>query len=309
MRQPRRHLLSIADLTDAELSGLVERSSGFATASSYGDALSGLVIGTYFRKTSTRTRTAFSAAALRLGAQVIAYGPDDLQLNTGETVEDTGRVLSGMLDGLVARTAGPDQELAAFAAQDRMSVLNAMSESEHPTQALTDLSTIRRLRGEVPGVRVLYVGEGNNSATALALALTRFAGVRLYVITPPGYGMPESVEKAAHRHAEGSGSTFVASHELADVPGAVDFVYTTRWQTTGTSKADPQWRTLFAPYQVNEALMSRYADARFLHDLPAHRGEEVTAAVLDGPSSVAFEQAEHKQHSAAAALEWCLTGG
>ncbi|MFH9611114.1 ornithine carbamoyltransferase [Streptomyces sp. NPDC017448] len=311
MPQQRRHLLSLTAVTDEELFRLVERASGYAAASAAGDPypkpLTGRVIGTYFKKTSTRTRTAFSAAALRLGADVIAYGPADLQENTGETTEDTGRVLSRMLDGFVVRTAGPDREIAAYAAQDRMAVVNAMSEGEHPTQALADLTTVQRLAGRVDGARVLYVGEGNNSAIALALALTRFKDTALTVVTPPGYGLPEETRKLAAGYARASGSAFACTHDLAEAPAA-DFVYTTRWQTTGTSKADPHWRDVFEPYRVDEALMSRHPGARFLHDLPAHRGEEVAAAVLDGPASVAFDQAENKMHSAAAVLEWCVAG-
>ncbi|MDJ1136018.1 ornithine carbamoyltransferase [Streptomyces iconiensis] len=313
MWQRRRHLLSIADLTDAELHHLVEAASGHAAAAAEGTApaspLRGLVVGTYFRKTSTRTRTAFSAAALRLGAQVIAFGPADLQENTGESVEDTGRVLSRMLDGLVVRTSGPDKEIAAYAAQERMSVVNAMSEGEHPTQALADLTTVHRVRGRIDGARVLYVGEGNNSAVALALALTRFPGTELHVVTPPGYGLPEATQRAAQKYAAASGSTFTHGHDLAAAPENTDFVYTTRWQTTGTTKPDPDWRTVFEPFRVDEALMARHPAAAFLHDLPAHRGEEVSAAVLDGPAGIAFDQAENKMHSAAAVLEWCLTGG
>lgn len=310
MREKRRHLLSVAHLTDEELFHLVRMASDYAAGSAAGSAyekvLAGRVIGTYFRKTSTRTRTAFSAAALRLGAEVIAYGPGDLQENTGETVEDTGRVLSRMLDGLVVRTAGPDRELAAYADQDRMSVINAMSEGEHPTQALADLTTVQRLHGGIHGAKVLYVGEGNNSAVALALALTRFKDTELYVITPPGYGLPAATEQQAKKYAEASGSTFVCAEDLSQAPKSTHFVYTTRWQTTGTNKADPNWRTVFEPFRVDATLMARYPDARFLHDLPAHRGEEVTAEVLDGRASAAFEQAENKMHSAAAVLAWCL---
>ncbi|GAA3486537.1 ornithine carbamoyltransferase [Streptomyces cremeus] len=312
MQHKRRHLLSLTDVSDEELFRLVETASGYAAASAagapYTKVLAGRVIGTYFKKTSTRTRTAFSAAALRLGAEVVAYGPGDLQENTGETTQDTGRVLSRMLDGFVVRTAGPDREIAAYADQDRMSVVNAMSEGEHPTQALADLTTIQGLAGEVDGAKVLYVGEGNNSAVALALALTRFKGTELTVLTPEGYGLPEGTSALASAYAEASGSTFTCTHDLVDAPGSADFVYTTRWQTTGTSKADPKWRDVFEPFRVDAALMSRYPGARFLHDLPAHRGEEVTAEVLDGPASVAFDQAENKMHSAAAVLEWCVVG-
>src|SRR5687768_16942891 len=145
-----RHLLSISDLDDNDLRHLVRRGAEFSAGSvAQAAPLQGRVVGIYFRKTSTRTRTAFSAGALRLGAQIVSFGPGDLQENTGETVEDTAAVLSGMLDVLVARTAGSQAELATFAAQRRMAVVNAMSADEHPTQALTDLTTMIRRFGDI----------------------------------------------------------------------------------------------------------------------------------------------------------------
>ncbi|GAB3136802.1 ornithine carbamoyltransferase [Micromonospora sonneratiae] len=304
-RRPRRHLLSIADLSDADLRYLVGRSADFAAGRIRpADQLRGLVTAVYFRRTSTRTRTAFSSGALRLGSQLISYGPGDLQLNTGETIEDTARVLSGMVDLFVARTADPVAELRTLAAQHRMGVINAMSAEEHPTQALADLSTMTQWFGRVDGLRVLYVGEGNNSAAALALALSRFTGTRLQLRTPPGYGLDPGVLATAEIAAKRTGSTVVEAHHMTDLP-EVDVIYTTRWQTTGTSKADADWRRIFAPFQVDGAVLAASPQAVFMHDLPAHRGEEVTAEVLDGPRSIAFNQAEHKLFSAQAALEWC----
>ncbi|WP_409462543.1 ornithine carbamoyltransferase [Amycolatopsis sp. GA6-003] len=304
-----RHLISVSKLSDEELFGLVERSVEFAVRPErYRNSLSGRVVGIYFRNLSTRTRTAFSAAALRLGAGIVSYGPGDLQENTGETVRDTGEVLSRMLDALVVRTAGPDAEYAAYAAQSRMPVINAMSKEEHPTQAIADLATVRLELGGVDGARVVYIGEGNNSAVALALALTRFKATELLVVTPPGYGLPPEVSAAAAECARASGSKFAETRDLRGVKGEADFVYTTRWQTTGTSKADPSWRQVFEPYRVDEELLARFSGAAFMHDLPAHRGEEVSEAVLEGSASIAFDQAENKLHSAAAILEWCLEG-
>ncbi|MFB9687433.1 ornithine carbamoyltransferase [Amycolatopsis plumensis] len=301
-----RHLISLDDLTDDDLRAIVRRAAQLAERPrSAGTSLRGDVVGIHFRKTSTRTRTAFSAGALRLGAQIIAYGPGDLQTNTGETVEDTGRVLSSMLDVLVARTAADPAELRTLAAQDRMAVINAMSEDEHPTQALADLTTLVRRFGRVDGLRVLYLGEGNNSAAALALALSRFPGAELHLRTPPGYGLTADVLARAQAHAIRSGASIVEHHDPDDVPDGVDVVYTTRWETTGTSKPDPDWRKVFAPFQVTTQLWRTSPGAVFLHDLPAHRGEEVTAEVLDGPHSLAFAQAENKLYSAMAALEWC----
>ncbi|WKU02978.1 ornithine carbamoyltransferase [Micromonospora sp. HUAS LYJ1] len=304
----RRHLISIDDLRDDELRWIVERGVEYSRGTAgAGQPLSGAVVGVLFRKTSTRTRTAFSAGALRLGAGLVTYGPADLQLATGESVEDTGAVLSGMLDVLVARTAGPEAELRAYAGQKQMSVINAMSAVEHPTQALADLTTIVRHFARVEGVRVLYVGEGNNTASALTLALSRYPGTELHLRTPAGYGVEQRYLDQAAASARRTGARVKQRHDLSDLP-PVDIVYTTRWQTTGSTKPNPHWRSEFAPFQVDEALMAAVPDAAFMHDLPAHRGEEVTAAVLDGPRSIAFMQAENKYHSARAVLEWCVAG-
>jgi ornithine carbamoyltransferase len=300
-----RHLISIDDLTDDDLNWIVDRGVQHAAGDRAGDrTLRDMVVGVLFRATSSRTRTAFSAGALRLGAQLITYGPNDLQENTGESAEDTGDVLSRMLDVLVVRTPQGDAELRSYASQQRMAVINAMSSSEHPTQALADLTTLAARFGRIEDLTILYVGEGNNTASALTLALSRFPGIRLSLRTPAGYGVESSFLERAAISAKQSGAVIEQRHDLADLPAA-DVVYTTRWQTTGTSKPDPDWRTAFDPFQVNEHLMARCPGAIFMHDLPAHRGEEVTAGVLDGPLSIAFDQAKNKYHSARAVLQWC----
>jgi ornithine carbamoyltransferase len=305
-----RHLLSIGDLADDDLHHLVLRGAEFAACRGRPAVhpLRDRVIGIYFRKTSTRTRTGFSSGALRLGASIISFGPDDLQENTGETVEDTARVLSGMLDGLVARTTGTMAELRALANQDRMAVINAMSAAEHPTQALADLTTLQRRFQRLSGLRVLYMGEGNNTAAALALALARYPGTLLELRTPPGYGLAAEVLAAASAAASRCGAELVERHDMAALPTPVEVVYTTRWQTTGTAKPDPNWRAVFAPFRVSREVMARFPAAVFMHDLPAHRGEEVDAEVLDGAASIAFLQADNKLYSAMAALEWCVAG-
>ncbi|ASW55437.1 ornithine carbamoyltransferase [Plantactinospora sp. KBS50] len=303
--RPRRHLISIDDLGDEDLRWIVRRGAEYS-AGTAGDArpCDGDVVGLLFRNTSTRTRTAFSAAALRLGGRLITYGGQDLQENTGETVGDTGEVLSRMLDVLVVRSAGGDAELRGYAVSHRMAVVNAMSASEHPTQALTDLTTLTRHFGSVEGLRVLYVGEGNNTASALCLALSRFAGTELHLRTPAGFGVdPYFLDRAATA-AKANDARVAQRHDMAALP-QVDVVYTTRWQTTGTTKPVPNWRELFAPFQVDRGVLDRCGAGVFMHDLPAHRGEEVTAEVLDGPASIAFAQAENKYHSARAVLEWC----
>ncbi|MEU8263729.1 ornithine carbamoyltransferase [Micromonospora sp. NPDC048999] len=301
----RQHLISIDDLEDDDLHWIVRRGVEYASGR-HSDArpLHGAVVGVLFRKTSTRTRTAFSAGALRLGANLITYGPADLQENTGETVEDTGAVLSRMLDVLVARTAGAESELRAYAAQRRMAVVNAMSAAEHPTQALADLTTLAQHFPAIDGLRVLYVGEGNNTASALSLALARYPGTELHLRTPPGYGVEARFIDRARVTAKRTEARIEQRHDMSALP-EVDVVYTTRWQTTGTTKPTADWRTAFEPFRVDGAVLDRSGATVFLHDLPAHRGEEVTADVLDGPVSVAFRQAENKYHSARAVLEWC----
>ncbi|WP_411137956.1 ornithine carbamoyltransferase [Streptomyces sp. C10] len=309
-QRPVRHLISLEDLSDADLRELVDR--GVRYSAGCGDTprpLEGLVAGLYFTKTSTRTRTAFSTAVLRLGGGLVTYGPGDLQTNTGETHEDTGQVMSRMLDLLVARTAGDPEEMRMWARQSRMAVVNAMSSEEHPTQALADLTTLTRRFGRVEGLRVLYVGEGNNTAAALALGLSRYRDVQLELRTPPGYGLPARIAETARRRAVRSGAVVTERHDMDALPLGFDVIYTTRWQTTGTSKPDPRWREIFAPFQVRQDLWQASPEAVFMHDLPAHRGEEVTADVLDGPMSIAFDQAESKAHSAMAVLEWCRPDG
>lgn len=306
-----RHVLSIAELGAETLSKLIDDSLKI-TAKDTGEAksLEGKNVGIYFRGTSTRTRTAFTVGALKLGAGVIAYGPNDLQINTGETIQDTARVLSGFLDILVIRTNDSIEEMQSLAAQDRMSIINAMSENEHPTQAIADLVTIKEALGRLD-VHVLYLGEGNNSAAALALAAAMTQGMRLTLVTPKGYGLSSRVLETAGGFARQHGAIIEQHHCVDDMPRGVDVVYTTRWQTMGVPKVDPNWQELFRPFSVTQTLMahvSKPAGTIFMHDLPAARAAEVVDEVLDGPQSWAFRQATHKLHSAMAVLRWCAAG-
>lgn len=303
----RKHILSLKDLSKQETLDIVNRGIEYAKGSvALGTQLSGKVIGIYFTKTSTRTRTSFSSAALRLGANIISYGPNDLQTNTGENLEDTLQVLSQMLDGLVVRTSGSQQALNNFKGQRRMALVNAMTKEEHPTQALADLTTIKMQYGELSGINMIYMGEGNNTAIALALALAKFPKVSVHFCTPPNYGLNKELLEYAKTEALKNNSMITEVHNTNLLPSNTDIVYTTRWQTTGTSKPDKDWRQKFEPFAVTERLMTAYPKATFMHDLPAHRGEEVEAAVIDGDSSIVFDQAENKSHSAKAVLEWCF---
>jgi ornithine carbamoyltransferase len=306
-----KHVLSIAELGSRNLSDLVNQ--GVAMANANGRLrrlLENKVVGIFFRGTSTRTRTSFTVAALRLGAQTIHYGPQDLQLVTGESIEDTARVLSGFIDILVVRTNGDFAEMKAFASQDDMAVVNAMSENEHPTQAITDLITLKEAFGHLDGLHVLYIGEGNNSAASLALAVALTPGMRLTIITPEGYGLQQDILETSQRLAAQHAAAVYQHHEIDLLPSDVDAVYTTRWQTMGVPKADSDWLTKFAPYQITPEIMARASKSSrtiFLHDLPAIRGQEVVNEVLDGPQSVAFRQAQHKLTGALSVLAWSTT--
>ncbi len=307
------HLLSISDLEQETILSLVENAVAIAEGRwERGPTLADRIVGIFFRKTSTRTRTSFSVGAMKLGAQVIAYGPNDLQLVTGETVPDTARVLANYLDALVIRTNESMEEMRQFASQDGMAVVNAMSDDEHPTQSLADLATLREHFGRLAGLHILYMGEGNNSAAAIALAVSRIPDMRLTLVTPEGYGLSSDLIDKVRSTAAANGSEIVQHHDMDGLPLNVDAVYTTRWLTMGVKRADENWLPKFRPYTVTQDVMTRVSrpggGTVFLHDLPAMRGYEVLDEILDGPQSIAFRQAYHKMTSAMAVLDWCLAG-
>ncbi|HEX7331334.1 MAG TPA: hypothetical protein VF290_07535 [Pyrinomonadaceae bacterium] len=304
-----RHFISLAGLDSQDLAMLVDDALTFSQGRDTEQYLRGAVGGIYFRGTSTRTRTAFTAGTLKLGGQLISYGPNDLQLVTGETIEDTARVLSGFLDFLVIRTNAPVSEMHSLSNQNRMSIINAMSDNEHPTQAIADMATIKEALGSLHRVQVLYLGEGNNTTAALAHAVALTEGMRLTIVTPAEYGLPVEFVESVNKLAKRGGGSVEQHHDMSSLPRNVDVVYTTRWQTMGVPKSDPDWQRKFAPYAVTQKLMqrvSRPAGTIFLHDLPAVRGAEVSDEVLDGPQSLAFRQAYHKLTSAMAVLKWCV---
>lgn len=305
----RRGLLTLADVSSDELDALTARAGELRAAPDAHDfPLERRAVGVLFTHTSTRTRTAFTVGTIRLGGAPVTFGPGDLQTNTGEAVADTGHIFAAMLDLLVARTVGPMEDLRLLTHGGVLPVINAMSAEEHPTQAICDVSTMRAHFGSVEGVRLLYVGEGNNTATALCRAFSMIPRAHVVFATPRGYGVPADLVEECARRGASTGARIAQVHDLASLPDEVDVVYTTRWQTTGTSKRDPSWRERFRPFYVGEALMARWPDAMFMHDLPAHRGEEVAGAVLDGPQSLAWAQAEMKLWSAMSILEHAVRG-
>ena len=306
----RRHVLSILDLTPEEVTYLARRAVQLKQAPTAPQTLKGRTVGVYFRKTSTRTRSGFLVGAGRLGATVVYFGPNELQTTTGETTEDTARTLAGYLDVLVMRTNESLEEMQVYASHPTMSVVNALNCEEHPTQALTDLGSMLEHFGRLEGLSVLYCGEGNKTAAALALAMSRIAGMKLTLATPAGYGVDPRVLATARSLAQTYGATIEQTHDIDAVESGYDVVYTSRWQEMGVSKADPEWKTYFHPFRVTQALMDRVGSegAVFMHDLPAVRGEDVDDEVLDGPRSLGWVQAQYKMWSAMSVMEWCGAG-
>lgn len=307
-----KHLLSLKQLSLDEIMSIVRLGVDFSSdVKKRYDVLSEKIIGILFKKTSTRTRTSFSVGTLRLGGQIVSYDSLSLQENTGEDIKDTASILNTMLDGLVIRTAEPMHVLEQMSEQMEIPLINAMCAEEHPTQALADFSSIYKHFGKVENIKMIYLGEGNNTATALAILCSQIKGFYLELRTPEGYGLPQNYLDIAKKNSACSGATVVEYNNMDNLPEDIDIVYTTRWLTTGTEREGDNWMEAFYPFQVNSRLMQTLTkngkEIIFMHDLPAHRGQEVTADVLEAPYSIVFQQAEMKLYSSMAVLEHCLT--
>jgi len=258
--------------------------------------LAGKTVGLYFAKPSTRTRVSFEVGVQQLGGSALFLSAADLQLRRGETVADSARVLSRYLDGIVIRTFS-HREVEEWAAYADVPVINGLTDQEHPCQVMADLLTIREKKGRLDGLRLAYVGDGNNMAHSLMDGCAKF-GMHITVACPPGYEpSSEVVERAAAAEAESGGSVRVTTDPREAAEGA-DIVYTDVWASMGQEDEAEHRKAVFGPYQVNRALMNlAKPDAIFMHCLPAHRGEEVTAEILDGPQSVIFDEAENRLHA------------
>jgi ornithine carbamoyltransferase len=257
-------------------------------------ALHGDTVAMFFEKPSTRTRVSFAAACQHLGALPLGLRPDELQLGRGEPISDTARVLSGYSSAIVVRTFAQAllDEMAAFADKP---VINALTDDHHPCQALADLLTIRERFGSLQGIRVAYLGDGNNVAHSLMEA-GALAGMHVVVGTPAGFEPDPAITDKAAATALAHGGSISVVHDPAEAVAGANAVYTDVWVSMGDDEASRAKRAaVMAAYQVDTELM-RHADreAIFLHCLPAHRGEEVAAEVIDGPASVVFRQAENR---------------
>ena len=280
-----RDLLRISNLSGDQLDRLLRLAADMkAEPLGWRDAQAGKVLACFFTKPSTRTRVSLEAAAQRLGMLPLMLRPDELQLGRGEPISDTGRVLSGYVDAIAIRTfAQSDVEELAEAAD--VPVVNALTDDHHPCQALADLLTIREHFGELEGVRLAYLGDGNNVAHSLMEA-GALAGMDVVVSTPYGYCPHAEIAVATHAALE--------AEPLEAVRGA-QVVYTDVWVSMGQDAQREQRLADLAPYRVTAEVMEAASrDAIFMHCLPAHRGEEVTGEVIDGPRSVVFEQAANR---------------
>lgn len=296
-----RHFLTLGDLSRAELLGLIERAR--ILKSEYRErrmqaTCKGRVLAMIFEKSSTRTRVSFEAAMAHLGGHAIFIAPGDSHLARGEPPEDTARVLSQMVDCILIRTHG-HMRLETFAAAADVPVINGLSDTHHPCQLLADLQTYVEQRGKIQGRKVAWIGDGNNVCHSYidAAGLLDF---RLHIASPEGFQPSSQILKQAR------GAIVLGSDPDQAVAGA-DLVVTDVWTSMGQEADAERRRGVFGPYQVNAALMRRAAgNALFMHCLPAHRGEEVSAEVIDGPQSVVWEEAGNRLHAQKALLEFLL---
>jgi ornithine carbamoyltransferase len=298
-----KDLLRIADLTSGDLSHLLHLGARFRrNPHSHAHMLSGDTVVLYFAKPSTRTRLSFASAVAHLGATPEIVGRTDLQLGRGETIEDTARVISRYASAFVIRTFA-DDDVRRFADAATIPVINALTDGHHPCQALADLLTLQQHFGHLDGLRLAYLGDGNNVAHSL-LEACALAGVAITVATPPGYEPDPAVVATAEGIAARSGSGILVTNDPMRAVAGVDAVYTDVWVSMGDSDDERAVRSAaLQPYQVNAAVMAEASpDAVFMHCLPAHRGEEVSADVIDGPRSIVLDEAENRMHTAQALL-------
>jgi ornithine carbamoyltransferase len=297
-----RDYLSVDDLTSEELAHVLDLAATLkADRSLHARALAGKSIALLFEKSSTRTRVSFEVGVAQLGAYPLALSASDLQLGRGETIEDTGRVMSRYVDAIVLRTF-EQERLEALAGAATVPVVNSLSDFEHPCQALADMQTIAERFGTLAGRTFTYVGDGNNVAHSLLLAGAK-AGMHVRVATPPGFEpIPLVSQRATEIAAETGGSVTVANDAKVAAEGA-DVLYTDVWASMGQEDESDERSLVFPAYRVDGALVEVAApDAIVLHCLPAHRGHEITDEVIDGPRSAVWDQAENRLHSQKALL-------
>jgi ornithine carbamoyltransferase len=288
------HLLTGAELTPEALTSLLRRAHELKESPRASRALQGRVVALVFEKPSTRTRVSFEVGIVELGGHPMVLRGDEMQLSRGESVKDTALVLSRHVDAIGVRT-GPDAVVEELAAEGSVPVFNMLTAGHHPCQALADLMTLHETFGRLEGLKLAYVGDGNNVARSLAI-LGQIAGVEVAIASPEGY----TLEPVA-------GATLVT--DPAEAVAGARAVYADVWVSMGDEDTADERRAALAPYKLDDALLDKAApDAIALHCLPAHPGEEITAEVLYGDRQRIWEQAENRRHAQKALLEWLVHG-
>jgi len=303
-----RHLLSIADLEPQELRGILELARELKAewrAGGNRPLLAGKALGMIFQKPSLRTRVSFEVAMLHLGGWALYLSPSEVGLGTRESVPDVARVLGRYVDGIVARVFA-HTDVEALAAYSPVPVINGLSDYSHPCQALADLLTIAEKKEGFEGLKLAYVGDGNNVCTSLLFAATK-VGMDVAVASPEGYAPSAEVVEKAQEFAAQSGSRATITTDPLAAVREVDILYTDAWTSMGQEEEAETRLNVFPPYQVNAAMLAQAkGDAMVMHCLPAHRGQEIADEVADGPQSVIFDQAENRLHAQKAVLAWLL---
>jgi ornithine carbamoyltransferase len=300
-----KDFLKLADFTPDEILGLVYKAKKLKDLHLAGieyKPLKGKILGMVFEKSSTRTRVSFEAGMLQLGGHAIFLSSRDIQIGRGEPISDTAKVLSHYLDGIMIRTFGHEtvEELAENAS---IPVINGLTDLYHPTQILADFLTILENKGELKGLKLAYVGDGNNMVHSLMIGCAKI-GMDFSVACPEGYKPNEEIVAIAQKFAEESGAKIVVTEDPIEAVKDADVLYTDVWASMGQEEENEIRMKVFYPkYQINEELVQHAKDNYlFLHCLPAHRGEEVTAEVFESDASVVFDQAENRLHGQKALL-------
>ncbi len=300
-----KHLVCLSDWSAEEVKETLkmaeklkyERKNGIM----HNHMLKGKTLGLIFSKSSTRTRVSFEVAMYQLGGYSMFLSANDIQLGRGETVSDTARTLSRYIDGIMIRTY-KQSDVEELAAYGTIPIINGLTDSQHPCQILADLQTVKEYKGKFSGLKLAYVGDGNNVANSLLIGCAK-VGMDIWVATPEGYECDEKSVEIAKKAALESGSVVNTGYDPFEAVKDADVVYTDTWVSMGMESEKEKRVKTFMPYQVNNELMSKAKpDAIFMHCLPAYRGYEVTADVIDGPQSVVFDEAENRLHAQKAVL-------
>lgn len=298
-----RQFTSDLDVSATEQSEVLDLALDLkANRSSYSEALAGQTLAMIFQKSSTRTRVSFEAGMGQLGGRAIFLSARDMQLGRGEPISDTGAVLSRYVDIIMIRTFA-HSDVQGLAKSSTVPVINGLDDSYHPCQVLADLLTIREHCGATKGKQLVYVGDGNNMLHSLMLG-GALAGLNVRAVTPKGYEPDGKVVERAQGIAKDQGASIETSTSMDAIEGA-DVVYSDTWTSMGQEEERAERLAAFAGYEVDDAVMERAgAKSAFMHCLPAHRGEEVSESVIDGPRSIIYDQAENRLHAQKALMVW-----